>query len=173
MFWRARKNRINYKVKYNQCQIKVLTEVARFEHLNADTADKTKICHDKICPSILSRQFQLCSLVRIGPWPNTTNLSKILSFGVGCSNFFSVFGYSDETLSLVFDILRQVINSTLTSWFPKWKPWRTIVNLTYLTFRLLRQIWEWSFAAHRMHGRDIMNRFAWFMVICLKFLFRS
>ena len=67
MFWRARQNRINYKVKYNQCYIKVLTEYVRFENLNADTADKTKICHDKICPSILSRQFQFCPLVRIGP----------------------------------------------------------------------------------------------------------
>jgi len=27
MFWRARQNRINYKVKYNQCYIKVLTEL--------------------------------------------------------------------------------------------------------------------------------------------------
>ena len=35
--------------------------------MNADTADKTTICHDKICPSILSRQFQFCPLVRIGP----------------------------------------------------------------------------------------------------------
>jgi len=54
-FWRARQNRIDYKVKYDQCYIKVLTEFARFENLNADTADKTKICHDKICPSILNK----------------------------------------------------------------------------------------------------------------------
>ena len=47
--------------------IKVLTEIARFENLNADTVDKTKICHDKICPSIWSRQFQFCPLLRIGP----------------------------------------------------------------------------------------------------------
>ena len=44
----------------------MLTEFARFENLNADTANKTKIVHDKI-PSILSRQFQFCRLMRIGP----------------------------------------------------------------------------------------------------------
>ena len=45
----------------------VLIEFAHFENLNADTAYKTKICHDKICPLILSRQFQFCPLVRAGP----------------------------------------------------------------------------------------------------------
>ena len=29
-------------MKYNQCHIKVLTEFARFENLNADTVDKDK-----------------------------------------------------------------------------------------------------------------------------------
>ena len=38
-------------MQYNQCY-SVLTEFDSFEILNADTADETKTCHDKICPLI-------------------------------------------------------------------------------------------------------------------------
>ena len=62
------RDKIEYwPVKYNQYYMKASTEFARFENLNTDTADKTKICHDKICPSILSGQFQFCPQVWIGP----------------------------------------------------------------------------------------------------------
>ena len=38
-----------------------------FEIFSADAIDETNIFHDKICPLILSGQFQLCPLVRKGP----------------------------------------------------------------------------------------------------------
>ena len=40
-------------------------------------------------------------------YPNTSNFVKNTPLRVVFSTFFSVFGYPDETLSLVFDILRE------------------------------------------------------------------
>ena len=42
-------------------------------------------------------------------YPNTSNFVKNTPLRVVFSTLFSVFGYPDETLSLVFDILRQFL----------------------------------------------------------------
>lgn len=44
-----------------------LTEFEGFENFNVDVTDETRICHGKICSSILSGQFQFCLLAWKGP----------------------------------------------------------------------------------------------------------
>ena len=45
----------------------------RFEIFNAVATDKTKICHDKVWPMILSAQFKFSLLMRKGPYSNCDN----------------------------------------------------------------------------------------------------
>ena len=38
-----------------------------FDIFRVDATEEAKICHHKICPLILSKQFQFCLLMRMGP----------------------------------------------------------------------------------------------------------
>ena len=60
----------------------MLTESAYLEDLTADATDKTKICHNKISPSIFLRQLQFCRLVQIGP-KSCKHPSQCLAYGHG------------------------------------------------------------------------------------------
>lgn len=51
-------------------------------------------------------------------YPNTSNFVKNTPLHVVFSTLFSVFGYPDETLSLVFDLLHEKQFSRLASLYP-------------------------------------------------------
>ena len=48
-------------------------------------------------------------------YPNTSNFVKNAPLRVVFSTYFSVFGYPDETLSLVFDILHREVKHDVYS----------------------------------------------------------
>ena len=63
-------------------------------------------------PLVLSFLFPLRRYIKdsrkcLMGYTNTSNFVKNASLRVVFSTLFSVFGYPDETLSLVFDILRE------------------------------------------------------------------
>ena len=62
-----------------------LAEFVGFEIFNA-VADETKICCDKVCPLILSQQFEFCPPVRKGPTTKAVKNVQLSKFTIICNS---------------------------------------------------------------------------------------
>ena len=68
IFWRARQNRVLKGEIYSVLYFKGADRICPLWKFECGRRRQDKNCHDKICPSILLRQFQFCPQVRIGPY---------------------------------------------------------------------------------------------------------